>query len=49
MKKEIVIASGNKGKIKEAQEILDEYKIIPMKDIGINIEVEEGNGNIKST
>jgi len=26
MKKEIVIASGNKGKIKEAQEILDEYK-----------------------
>ena len=41
MKKEIVIASGNKGKIKEAQEILDEYKIIPMKDIGINIEVEE--------
>ena len=34
MKKEIVIASGNKGKIKEAQEILDEYKIIPMKDIG---------------
>ncbi len=28
MNNEIVIASGNKGKIKEAQEILKEYKII---------------------
>lgn len=27
---EIVMASGNKGKIKEAQEILNEFKIIPM-------------------
>lgn len=39
--KEIVIASGNNGKIKEAQEILNEYKIIPMKELGINIDVEE--------
>lgn len=41
MPKEIVIASGNKGKIKEAQEILKEYKIIPMSEIGIDINVEE--------
>ena len=41
MNKEIVIASGNKGKIREAQEILKEYKIISMKEIGIEIEVEE--------
>ena len=41
MSKEIVIASGNKGKIKEAQEILKEYKIIPMSEIGIDIDVEE--------
>ena len=41
MEKEIVIASGNKGKIKEAQEILKEYKIIPMSEIGIDIDVEE--------
>ena len=41
MKKEIVIASGNSGKIKEAQEILKEYKIIPMKELGIDIDVEE--------
>lgn len=39
--KEIVIASGNKGKIKEASEILKEYKIISMKDFGIDIDVEE--------
>lgn len=41
MSKEIVIASGNKGKIKEAQEILKEYKIIPMSEIGIDIDVDE--------
>ena len=32
MKDEIIIASGNQGKIKEAQEILAEYKIIPIKE-----------------
>ncbi len=41
MNNEIVIASGNKGKIKEAQEILKEYKIIPMNELGIEIDVEE--------
>jgi len=39
--KEIVIASRNKGKIEEAQKILKEYKIIPIKELGINIDVEE--------
>lgn len=38
---EIIMASGNKGKIKEAQEILKEYKIIPMKELGVEIDVEE--------
>ena len=41
MKKQIIIASNNKGKIKEAQEILKDYKIISMSDVGINIDVEE--------
>ena len=40
-KKIIVMASGNNGKIKEAQEILKDYKIISIKEIGINIEIEE--------
>lgn len=39
--KEIVIASGNKGKIREAQEILKEFKIISMNELGINLDVEE--------
>lgn len=39
--KEIIIASDNAGKIKEAQEILKDYKIIPMKELGITIEIEE--------
>ncbi len=41
MNKKIVIASNNKGKIKEAQEILKDYKIIPMSESGIKIDVEE--------
>lgn len=41
MNEEIIMASGNKGKIKEAQEILKEYKIISMNELGIDIEVEE--------
>ena len=39
--KEIIIASGNKGKIKEAQEILKEFKVISIKELGIDIDVEE--------
>ena len=49
--REIVIASGNKGKIKEAQEILKEFKVISMNDLGIDIDVEENQktfeGNAK--
>lgn len=41
MKKEIIIASENKGKIKEVQEILKEYKIIPLSEIGIKIDIVE--------
>ena len=39
--KEIIIASGNKGKIRETQEILNEYKVISMNELGIGINVEE--------
>ena len=41
MKEDLIIASGNEGKIKEAQEILIDYNIIPMKHYDIQIEVEE--------
>lgn len=38
---EIIMASGNKGKIKEAQEILNDFKIVSIKEIGVDIDVEE--------
>lgn len=41
MNNEIIIASGNEGKIKEVKEILKEYKIVSIKEIGINIDVGE--------
>ena len=47
MKEEIIMASGNKGKIKEAQEILRDYKIIPMNEAGIDIDVEEDKPTFK--
>ena len=38
----IIVASGNKGKIKEIKEIFgNEFDIISIKDIGIDIDVEE--------
>ena len=39
--KEIVIASGNKGKIKEAQDILKDYIIVSIEEIGVKVDVEE--------
>lgn len=41
MKEDLIIASENEGKIKEAQEILSDYNIIPMKHYDIQIEVDE--------
>ena len=41
MDNKIVIASGNEGKIKQVKEILKEYNIIPIKDLDIQIDVEE--------
>lgn len=41
MDSEIVIASGNKGKVREAQEILKEFKIIPLNEIAEDIDVKE--------
>lgn len=39
--KEIVFASNNKGKIREVQEILSDYKILSLEEMGIDIDVEE--------
>ena len=41
MKEQLIIASENKGKIKETQEILKQYEIIPMSQLEIKIEINE--------
>ena len=45
--KEIIIASGNKGKIRETKEILNEYKVISMNELGIDIDVEENKNTFE--
>ncbi len=39
--KKIVVATNNKGKIKEISKILKGYELLTLKDINCNIEVEE--------
>lgn len=41
MEREIIVASNNNGKLREIQDILGGYKVISMKDIGIDIDIEE--------
>lgn len=47
--KKIILASNNKGKIREIQEILSPlgYEIISMKDSGIDIDIEENGKTLK--
>ena len=40
MKNEIIIASGNTGKIKEAQNILNNFQITSIKEINPDIKIE---------
>lgn len=39
--KVLVVASGNKGKIKEIQEMLVDYKVVGYKELGFNEEIQE--------
>ena len=41
MKKKIVLASGNKNKLREFREILSDFEIVSCKDLGFTKEVEE--------
>lgn len=43
----IVAATGNKGKLKEIQEILSDFEIVSMKDLGISIDIEENGETFK--
>lgn len=48
MNNEIIIASSNEGKIKEVKGILNEYKIISIKELGVDIEVEENEDTFEA-
>lgn len=37
----VLVASNNKGKIKEVKEILEGYEVISLKESGVNIDPEE--------
>ena len=39
--KELIIASNNKGKVRETKEILNNFKIISIEEIGIKIDIKE--------
>ena len=41
MEKIIVVASGNKGKLKEIQEMLTGFKVVGYKEYGLDFEIEE--------
>lgn len=41
MEKEIIVASNNQGKIREIQDILKGYRVISMKELGMDIDIEE--------
>lgn len=47
MKKTIVIASNNKHKIKEFRDVLTEYDIITLNDIGYDNDIEENGKTFK--
>lgn len=39
--KKIVVATNNKGKLKEIREILSDYELLSLEDVGVNIKVDE--------
>lgn len=39
--KKIVVATNNQGKLKEIQQILNEYELLTLKDVNCNVEVNE--------
>ena len=40
-KKKLIVASGNKGKLKEIAELLPDFEVIGYKTLGYNFEIEE--------
>ena len=45
--KKIIVATNNKGKLKEIREILTDYKLLSLEEVGINIKVEEDENTFR--
>ena len=43
----IIVATNNEGKLKEIKEILDNYKLLSLKEVGMSIEVIEDGKTFK--
>ena len=41
MERKIVVATNNKGKLKEIKEILNEYELLTLEEVRVNIKVKE--------
>ena len=47
MERKIVVATNNKGKLKEIKEILNEYELLSLEEVGVNIKVKEDEETFK--
>ena len=45
--KKIIVATNNKGKLKEIREILTDYELLSLEEVGINIKVEEDENTFR--
>lgn len=45
--KKIIVATNNKGKLKEIREILTHYELLSLEDVGVDIKVNEDKNTFK--
>ena len=45
--KKIIVATNNKGKLKEIREILSDYELLSLEEVSINVKVEEDENTFK--
>ena len=45
--KKIIVATNNKGKLKEIREILSDYELLSLEEVGINVKVEEDENTFR--
>ena len=45
--KKIIVATNNKGKLKEIREILTDYELLSLEEVGINVKVKEDENTFR--